>query len=224
MQELYDMHRSRRLHHAYVIEDGGEARAELLRFVEEGLGIAVRGNPDVHVRQYDVFGIDDGRDIQGLQSKRAIDGGAKIFILSINSMTREAQNALLKLFEEPTAGTHFFVLMQTTETLLPTLRSRVHIIRSAGRELNLDFARQFLKSSPAERLALIADTIESKDKAHAIELVNGLEAVLYAQGGVQGASSEAFEEIRDTRSYLTDRSSSVKMLLEHLSVILPIVT
>ena len=73
-------------------------------------------------------------------------------------------------------------------------------------------------------MALIADTIESKDKAHAIELVNGLEAVLYAQGGVQGASSEAFEEIRDTRSYLTDRSSSVKMLLEHLSVILPVIT
>lgn len=226
MQELTDIYRSGRLHHAYVIEDGESARAELLRFIEEELGMPVRGNPDVHVRQYDSFGIDDSREIQRIESSRAVGGDKKIFVLSLNSMTREAQNALLKLFEEPTDGAHFFVLMSIVEALLPTLRSRVQIIRRKGSEPDLQFALQFLKSSPAERLALIADMIESKDKAQAIEFVSGLEAALYA--GVKFNAGfvpiAAFEEIRDVRSYLGDRSSSVKILLEHLSVVLPIVT
>lgn len=219
------------LHHAYVIEGGEDSKDKLLTYIE-GLGITVVGNPDVHIREYDVFGIDDGRALQALESKRAAAGDTKIFIIQINSMTREAQNALLKTFEEPTAGTHFFLLIPSSGILLETLLSRVQRIdmgMSAGTTSSSSaFAKQFLVSSAAERLALITDIIEAKDKQEALSLVNGLEQELYEQStlgknisGVENISTEAFESLQSVRSYLHDRSSSVKILLEHLSVTLP---
>ena len=88
--------------------------------------------------------------------------------------------------------------------------------------------KQFLASSPAERLALISEIIEAKDKQEALSLVNGIESELYTQsdfqkniGGVENIPTEAFEALQSVRSYLNDRSSSVKILLEHLSVTLP---
>ena len=90
------------------------------------------------------------------------------------------------------------------------------------------FTKQFLSSSPAERLALISDIIEAKDKQEALSLVNSLEVELYAKSGFskgfglgENIPTEAFETLQSTRSYLGDRSSSVKILLEHLSVTLP---
>lgn len=214
------------LHHAYVIEGGDSIKDKLLQYIE-GLGITTKGNPDVHVREYNVFGIDDGRAIQALESKKAVIADKKIFILHINSITREAQNSLLKTFEEPTSGTHFFILIPSANVLLETLLSRVQVIKMKENS-NSHFAKQFLSASPAERLALITEIIESKDKQEAISLVNSLEGELYTQsdfskniGGVEHITTESFEALQSVRSYLNDRSSSVKILLEHLSVTLP---
>ncbi|NQV93074.1 hypothetical protein HQ403_01075 [Candidatus Kaiserbacteria bacterium] len=223
------------LHHAYVIEGGEDSKEKLLHYIE-GLGITTVGNPDVHVREYDVFGIDDGRAIQGLESTKAFALGKKIFILNVNSITREAQNALLKTLEEPTEGTHFFLLVPSAGVLLETLLSRVQVIRmhnsvAGDSSISPLLAKQFLSSTGAERLALIADIIETKDKQEALSLVNGLERELYEQSGfqknisgVENIPTEAFEALQSVRSYLQDRSSSVKILLEHLSVTLPRVT
>ena len=224
MQEIADMHRKGILHHAYLILSETDVREDVLRFVIEHLNIAVRGNPDVCVREYGTFGIDDVREIQSLESKRPSAGEKKIFVLSMNTITREAQNALLKTLEEPTSGTHFFILMRSSETLLPTLLSRMHVVGLPEKAPASAFAKQFLSSSAPERLALIEDIIASKNKSDALELVNRLESELY--GGTdfvkdESVPTEAFEALRSVRSYLADQSSSVKILLEYLSVTLP---
>ena len=64
------------------------------------------------------------------QQKKSLDGGKKIFVISTNSITREAQNSLLKIFEEPTEGTHFFLILSSSRILIPTLKSRLHVIPS----------------------------------------------------------------------------------------------
>jgi len=219
------------LHHAYVIEGGEERKEELLQYIE-ALGINTRGNPDVHIREYEVCGIDDVRALQALESKKAVSSERKIFILRLNSITHEAQNSLLKTFEEPTAGAHFFIVIPSAHVLLGTLLSRVQVVNNAGGKsgssLNSILAKQFLSSSAAERLALISEIIETKDKQSALSLVNDLEVALYTQcdfqkriGGVEHIPTESFEALQSVRSYLQDRSSSVKILLEHLSVTLP---
>lgn len=224
---MFDDITPQNLHHAYVIEGGEDTQIELLQYIKDVLGIETRGNPDVHIREHDVFGIDDGRAIQTLESMKAVVSDKKIFILRINSITHEAQNALLKTFEEPRKGTHFFIIIPSAENLLKTLLSRVHVILKKEKETSL-LAKQFLSSHPAERLALISDIIESKDKQRALGLVNGLEMELYANsnfkspaGAISSQDEIAFEALSSTRSYLRDRSPSVKILLEHLSVTLP---
>ena len=52
------------------------------------------------------------RALKDAQTRGAFGGSRKIFIIGANSFTREAQNALLKTFEEPTAGTHFFLFFR----------------------------------------------------------------------------------------------------------------
>lgn len=48
-----------------------------------------------------------------------------IVIPQAHGLTTEAQNALLKLLEEPPQGTHFILAANNQQALLPTIRSRV---------------------------------------------------------------------------------------------------
>lgn len=51
-----------------------------------------------------------------------------IIIDDADKMTRGAQNAFLKLLEEPPASVHFILTAHSIQPLLPTIRSRVQII------------------------------------------------------------------------------------------------
>lgn len=218
------------LHHAYLIEGERESLLEKVKhFLEEKWGILTRGNPDFWHAEFDTFGIDDARLVQEMHVRKTFsEQGKKIFVISTNFITHEAQNSLLKIFEEPTANTHFFVLTQSVEAFLPTLKSRMVIVARGGDEgLNhAKLAKDFLVANPAKRLKLLAEIIEEKDKAQAISFLNSLEAVLYKNvdmSKMSGEQASAFEEIIKCRSFLGDRAPAVKMLLEHLSLIIPVI-
>ena len=58
------------------------------------------------------------------------DLDVKIYILpNADAMTTQAQNALLKLLEEPPAGVYFFLLCDNSANLLPTVKSRAPTIK-----------------------------------------------------------------------------------------------
>ena len=236
MQLLYDTyHKTGTLHHAYCIEGECDASfSALAGFLRESLGMETRGNPDVWQRRFDTFGIDESRDLIERQSRKAVSGGKTIFILGIHSITREAQNALLKVFEEPRGDTHFFLCIPNAEVLLPTLRSRMILLSpfsSSPREAILPTLvagaapEAFLDASVAKRLALVKDLSDAKDKSKAIGFLNMLEAALYKRANLPAVISvhvAAFEEIIRAREYLRDTAPSVKMLLEHLALSLPV--
>jgi len=112
------------LHHAYLLLGDRESiLQELLPFLQNELKVSMKGNPDFSHTVYDTFGIDDGRKLKEIASRKAVTE-RQITIIACHSITREAQNALLKLFEEPTKNTHFFLIIKTSGQLLPTLRSR----------------------------------------------------------------------------------------------------
>jgi DNA polymerase III delta prime subunit len=165
------------LHHAYILEGEREAiRENLFGFIEKKLKHPVQANPDFHHSIYEAFTIDDARNLKELQATKPISFPRKIFIMEMLTMTVEAQNALLKVFEEPAESTHFFILMQNADILLPTLKSRVIIVRNENESENngKSFALKFVKASPAERLKLVADIIEEKDKAKMGELLDNI--------------------------------------------------
>jgi DNA polymerase III delta prime subunit len=219
----------KRLHHAYLLE--GERALlieEVISFFDKN-NIASKGNSDFVISQFDTLAVDDARTIKERQMNRAL-GEKKIFILGFNFITREAQNSLLKVFEEPTENSHFFVIVPGAEILLPTLRSRLQLLRGETNPLKVSphaaQAKKFFKASKRERLELVKALVEAiadeeKGKMDAIAFVNGLEIELHANLDPKKPESvEALNQILKCRGYLQDRSSSVKMILEHLALTL----
>ncbi len=109
-------------HHAYFLEGPLGEFEELAHVLRESENFLPH-DPGFIARQYEKFGIDEARDLIGTASLKNT-GGRTLFVLGVGSMTSEAQQALLKLFEEPQQGTQF-VLLLPHGTLLPTLRSRM---------------------------------------------------------------------------------------------------
>ena len=228
------------LHHAHVIEGvHGEVVPTLLSALERHMGIAIQGNPDLTVEEYQSLGIDESRDLSLRQSRAGFADSKKIFIVSAQSFTREAQNALLKTFEEPTAGTHFFIIIPRRDTILPTLRSRVIVIDGRRTSVNNDetkvVAEKFLDSNLEQRFAMIKkltvapkgltrhDSAESKkgeqvDREKIRRILDHIERILYTRTAGRHDTSALFREIYQTKTYLADRGSSPKMLLEHLAI------
>ncbi len=224
------------LEHAYLLEGNGKSTfQELLNFLEKDLNFQISSNPDFYTVSFDTFGIDDGRLIKDFQSKKAIIGNKQIIIIQTNFITIEAQNSLLKMFEEPTENTHIFLLIPSSETLLPTLKSRLTIIKSFREKKLPDEISQlkeveFLQASLGDRFEMIKMFLPKKkdekaDKAGTIQFLDNLEKTLYQKFKKEQKVNEnlvdIFSEIRQCRSYLSDRSPSVKMILEHLSQIIP---
>ncbi len=218
------------LHHAYCISDStvsdhvaGTPHASFFAFLEKHLNIPTRGNPDFWHGQFESLGIDEARQIKEMQLRSAANAGAKkIFVISTGTITHEAQNALLKVFEEPTADTHFFLLMPSAEVLLPTLRSRVVIV-SIG-EMGVvpgseQLAKSFLGASKGKRMAIVKSLIEEKDKSATLALVDGLLKALSKNPKETLVHQKELQELLAMRGYLNDRSSSLKMILEYLCLV-----
>ncbi|MFT8735890.1 MAG: DNA polymerase III subunit delta' [Zymomonas mobilis] len=73
--------------------------------------------------------VDQVRSIQKLFSTTpALSFRRVVIIDSIDDLERSAANALLKNLEEPPAGTIFFLISHAAGRLLPTIRSRCHLL------------------------------------------------------------------------------------------------
>jgi DNA polymerase III delta prime subunit len=212
-------------HHVFLIEGNHEVtKPALLIFLEEEFEIKVAGNPDFRMEDFLSFGIDESRALKAMQLRRAFTEGAKkIFVVSANSFTSEAQNSLLKIFEEPTADTHFFILTPSVQFFLPTLLSRVVCISEKAREGNFEEVKKFLKEPYAKRLEIALEI--SKDAPHSQSFFDEL-IRFYYEKGLKGERSreetKALELASKYRVYSHARAPSLKMMLEHLALILPI--
>jgi DNA polymerase-3 subunit delta' len=83
------------------------------------------GNPDLSARG--VIRIAQIRDLQ--QFTRGKSRSARVIIIDdADRMNRQAQNAFLKLLEEPPEHTHFILTSHHPDLLLPTILSRVQRI------------------------------------------------------------------------------------------------
>jgi DNA polymerase III delta prime subunit len=219
-----DMQFQTPLYHAYCIEGKGEfSKRELLKNLENFLGFKSLSNPDFLLIKTENLGIDEGREIIDFQSKKSFSGDKKIIIIQTNNITREAQNSLLKTFEEPTLNTHFFLLMPNSEVLLPTLKSRLIIHKLKTEEKNT-IGIKFLKESKKMRLNLVKKIIEEKNREEAIELLDQIAGGFYERKEVKKMNSGErlfIKTLNRLRWYLNDRSSSLKMILEQVALIAP---
>jgi len=171
--------------------------------------------PDIFVTQYDRMSIANVRALIHEANLRPVVREYRTFILVCDSLLHEAQNALLKLFEEPNAHTVFYLILPREDILLSTLRSRLNLL---GKEVEVAeevIFNHFLKSGYADRLTTIAEKLKEED-------TNWVEAITH------GFSNHAHETrnitlIKDAlllESYIYTTGSSKKMLLEHVALTL----
>ncbi|MCX6787606.1 MAG: hypothetical protein NT108_00355 [Candidatus Kaiserbacteria bacterium] len=230
-------------HQAFVIEAEEEKGIELaLAWVERELGMRAEQNPDIAMLRYGLLSVDDARRVSELAAGASFAGEHKVLIISASRAYHEAQNALLKIFEEPPPGTYLFFILPTLGGLLPTLRSRVQVLDEyrdvvrpdiiSGRTTSRipEEAEAFLKASCEKRILMIkkltsgkGEEVRREHRDEAIRIVNGIEAAAYAK--LKDSSSTSLgallSDISVLRSHLYDRSAPVRMILEHLALVIP---
>ncbi len=226
------------LHHAFVIEAEAEEGIKVAgAWVEKELKMkAEMSNPDLVVLRYGLFSVDDARKVCEIAASAPFSGESKALIITASRAYHEAQNALLKLFEEPPPNTYIFLVLPSLGSLLPTLRSRVQVLNNV-KESNDGFtksiisesSKEFLKANKEKRSALIKKLASGDDEEErrehrddAIAILNGVEMVAYEKFKKRGGEAAALlSDIAVLRTYLYDRSAPVKMILEHLSLVIP---
>lgn len=189
-------------------------------------GAPLTSYPDFYLREYGSLGIEEGRELSLLQARRALTGGKKIFVITCSSLTQEAQNSLLKTLEEPTAETHFFIVVEGQGTLLPTLLSRVRVIETGlwADPLAHQFSQsvtEFLQAKATRRLAIVESLLDEEEgAARRIKLETWL--ALLEREFAESLTAEGGELIAAARKWLSIPGSIPRLILEELALALPV--
>ena len=219
------------LHHAYLLEGAREEVVpEILKFIQ-ALGVKTSGNPDFCHISVDSFKIEDARNLKSVEYEKGFSTGRKIFLISANTFLLEAQNTLLKIFEEPIENTHFFIVTPDAGVLLKTFVSRFYLIktdRNAGEELKqakaflalplrkrIDFVKELLAENEEEE-----ETTLDSGRSKALKFLNALEIVLHSKF-LKNQQGEYFNQIFKVREFLNQPGSSAKTLMESVALSVP---
>lgn len=207
--------------HAYVQEGNREAGIAAARAHLPG---------EVTVFEYGLFSVDDAREVVRFASISPAHGETKLVVIAATRIFHEAQNVLLKLFEEPPAGVSLVLIVPSLGQLLPTLRSRVQVLPNTA---SINNAALFLALDSDGRAKFLAkvlertkgDKDEEKQKARGelLELMEGVVRAAYA-AREKKESEELTLLLKDLDTFLPilhERSAPLKLIVEHLLIVLP---
>lgn len=128
------------------------------------------------------------KQVQTLSSQLSINPRLSriIWIKEANLLTTPAQNALLKMLEEPPIDTTFYLTCHSATSLLPTIRSRCTPINlpnkpNLANSANLSDLKQIMSLSPGDRLSAIVKRDRSESILWIIQIETALSAKLADQ-------------------------------------------
>lgn len=143
------------------------------------------------------IGVDTVRQMKLDAVIKPNDLESKIFIVNeAHLLTMQAQNALLKLIEEPPRAVYIFLLCENAATLLPTIRSRAPILRMQV-------------FSPEELSSILLQNSPDAEKLYAKDR-EAYDVILRSSGGAYG---EALLKIVDAEMKIGDLNYTVLDLL-----------
>lgn len=211
--------------------DGTGRRGPLLRHVGDHADLfwVERGESDTRVR------IGQIRALQGALHLQSNEGGRRAAVIAdAEWMNHEAQNALLRILEEPPPQTTLILATATAAGLLATVRSRCQRVRfesdSAGAQRDPE------RIAMRERFDGIATTTipdlldwAAEYRGARATVVDGVEdfletASLWVRDGVLSAvrdsdvdvtrNLDAFRTLNDCRKTLSQRNANPQMVVE----------
>lgn len=175
------------------------------------------------VTEGNVLDIDTARNLK-LWSNKSY-GAPKTMILSFHTITVPAQNALLKVLEEPQESSRFILITSNVESLLPTVRSRISEQKVSVKYPVNSAVKEFLKTTHNSRMKLdaVQDILEAKDNDDRKdrEKLQAFLSSLFEVSIKEKVDTVIIKEIAKCVTYASDPSSSGKSLLEYLSLRVP---
>ena len=231
------------LHHAYLIEGARDTIIPEIFSFCKNLNIKTSGNPDFCYITVDNFKIDEAFDLRAMSTDKSFSLGKKVFVICVNSFSLDAQNVLLKMFEEPIENTHFFLVVPDTNSLLKTLASRFYLIKNEKMDFRREEAEKFIRMSLQKRIDFIKELLiepEEEDanlsaqaggnsivaldsaRSKALKFLNALEAVLHGKFVKKTVfDTRFFEHFFKVREFLRMPGSSTKTLMESVAIVIP---
>ena len=216
------------LGHAYIIEGEEGSGKKTLAAYFAALAVCAHGtacgtcpqcrqteaevNPDITVLSAGdktSISVDSVRGMISTVAYRSVHGGRRVFIIQdADLLTPQAQNALLKVIEEPPAGVLFLLLCKQRSQMLRTILSRTQTLKLAPLPKDIlkqivpacgDFELAYCKGNPGKLIKICADEEFREFRNGAVDaiarLFTGGEECLYD-------TADFFEQNKDRREDL----------------------
>lgn len=231
-------------HHAQLIAGNHKAYEFLLNKIEQNLGLG-KTHPDLMTFTYidQKLGVEEAGYIRDALIRNPANAPQIVVVIYAHTLTEQAQNALLKICEEPPKHSYIFLVTDFLPHLIPTLRSRFVVYeldfeeKSVEKVAELLSVENFLKSSIDKRLTIAKDLHTAMDKetigiGEVWDFANKIEKIIHdrliASPAVSGTTPQdlesrekmcdALDVLNRTQQYMHAPGNSVKMLLEYLAV------
>lgn len=171
------------------------------------------------------FGIQNVRDMQKVAMRKPLRGNKKALIIpQAELLTPDAQNALLKLLEEPPLGTFLFLCAPTDTSFLSTVVSRCKVValgtkNAASEEMKAEFEEilQKIEQGSLGNTLALAETLAGK-KGDLQDILSGLlevgrETLLKDPTDIRLA--QVLKTLQQASHVLYTTNVAPRMVLEH---------
>lgn len=221
-----------KLYHSYIVEGDPTTTPFELRDYLISSGRINSDSPDVFFELYEALDMDQSHGIREWHTLASSSGSSRVCIIGAKNINREAEQSLLKMLEEPGENTHFFLVIPDKSNVLPTILSRCHVVQAEKKDKYGSWVDKFISASIKDRLDMVALVVKSAEDAdtsatlrhEALNILNSLEGkifIKYKQDIIKNKNLEwVVGEIIKSKKYLRNPGSSVKMLLEHIALVI----
>ena len=184
----------------------------------------IKNHPYIFILDAKISGIDQVRELQN-NLKLVVPGKQLIkrmvIIDNFDSFGREAQNALLKIIEEPPIDTQIIILINSVNFVLPTILSRVQAVNVLP--VSLDQSQKYFMDQYSENeikraynisagnSELMQNIISNNDSSHLIINIERAKQIL---------SLEKYERIAQIDKLIKEKDTDIPLLLESFVKIL----
>ena len=193
---------------------------------------ASSGPDTLHITPDKSIGIDEIRQIQFFLSRKPISSNHNTVVIhQAHLLTLPAQPALLKTLEEPPPGALIYLVTLTPDSLLPTILSRVQIVKSPHLSYLSDLSyatnllSRLLKSEVEDRLKILEEAEFTRETA--LAFLDELEYLIHENINTPSRTSppnlggdhrgSIYETLINTRKYLR-ANCNLKLSLAHLAI------
>lgn len=168
------------------------------------------------------IGIDVIREIRAfVYQKPNISGKRTVIIDKAERMTEEAQNALLKIAEEPPESSLLILALHDPEMLSPTLNSRfqkiyfpeIAVKGERAKVPQEEQAVKYLKASPADKTALVKKFLESENW-DSLEFLDALAVCISEKATENKNYANAFHALMELRRNMEYYNLNPRIQLE----------